>query len=159
MSEVCAVDRSIRGGGASAMDHLDWYPGFELYKFYMKGRRLAARFTQAEIADNGFIALDAEIDPALLPRPPHARGFALHFSLVYMSSLEEHGVSKGIVRLLIDAINARYAGKTVSILLDRIGGGGAAIFDLDDPICLDPLLEFVYARGGLAGWKEPHISL
>ena len=39
------------------MDHLDWHPGFELYKFYMKGRRLAVRFTQAEIADNGFIAL------------------------------------------------------------------------------------------------------
>ena len=68
------------------MDHLDWYPGFELYKFYMKGRRLAVRFTQAEIADNGFIALYAEIDPALLPRPPQARGFALHFSLGYMSS-------------------------------------------------------------------------
>lgn len=141
------------------MDHLDWYPGFELYKFYMKGRRLAVRFTQAEIADNGFIALYAEIDPALLPRPPQARGFALHFSLGYMSSLEEQGVSEGIVRLLVEAINARYAGKTVNILLDRIGGGGAAIFDPDDPICLDPLLEFVYARGGLAGWKEPHISL
>jgi len=126
------------------MDHLDWYPGFELYKFYMKGRRLAVRFTQAEIADNGFIALYAEIDPALLLRPPQARGFALHFSLGYMSSLEEQGVSEGIVRLLVEAINARYAGKTVTILLDRIGGGGTAIFDQDDPFCLDPLIEFVF---------------
>ena len=141
------------------MDHLDWYPGFELYKFYMKGWRLEVRFTQAEIADNGFIALYAEIDPALLPRPPQARGFALHFSLGYMSSLEEHGVSDGVARFLVAGINQRYAGKTVSILLDRIGGGGAAIFDPDDPICLDPLIEFVYARGGLAGWKEMRISL
>ena len=140
------------------MDHLDWYPGFELYKFYMKGWRLQVRFTQAEIADNGFIAVYAEIDPALLPRPPQARGFALHFSLGYMSSLEEQRVSEGTARLLVDAISARYAGKTVSILLDRIGGGGAAIFDQDDPFCLDPLIEFVYARGGSA-WNEMHISL
>ena len=141
------------------MDHLDWHPGFELYKFYMKGRRLPVRFTQAEIADNGFIALYAEVDPALLPRPPQARGFRLHCSLGNMSHLEWHGVSEGTALLLVDAINARYASKTVSILLDRIGGGGAAIFDHDDPFCLDPLIEFVYARGGLAGWKEMHISL
>ena len=107
-------------------------PGFELYKFYMKGRRLPVRFTQAEIADNGFIALYAEVDPALLPRPPQARGFRLHCSLGNMSHLEWHGVSEGAARLLVDAINARY-GKTVYILLDRIGGGGTAIFDQDDP--------------------------
>ena len=76
-----------------------------------------------------------------------------------MSHLERRGVSEGTALLLVDAINARCAGKTASIMLGRIGGGGAAIFDPDDPICLDPLLEFVYARGGLAGWKEPHISL
>jgi hypothetical protein len=70
------------------MDHLDWYPGFELYKFYMKGRRLEVRFTQAEIADNGFIALYAETDPALLPRPPQARGFRLHCTLGNMSHLQ-----------------------------------------------------------------------
>ena len=141
------------------MDHLDWHPGFELYKFYMKGRRLEVRFTQAEIADNGLIALYAGTDPAHLPRPPQARGFRLHCSLGNMSHLQWHGVSEGTTRLLVDAINARYAGKTVSILLDRIGGGGAAIFDQDDPFCLDPLIiEFVYARGGL-GWKEMRISL
>ena len=143
----------------AAMDHLDWHPGFELYKFYMKGRRLAVRFAQAEIADSGFIALCAEVDPALLPRPPQARGFRLHCSLGNMSHLERHGVPEETARLLVDAINARCAGKTAPSLLDRIGGGGAAILDQGDPFCLDPIIEFVYARGGLAGWKEMHISL
>ena len=141
------------------MDHLDWYPGFELYKFYMKGRRLAVHFTQAEIADNGFIAIYAEVDPALLPRPPQARGFRLHCSLGKMSHLNRHGVSEDTVRLLVEVINARCAGKTACILLDRIVGGGTAIFDASDPFCLDPLIEFVYARGGLADWKELRISL
>ena len=59
----------------------------------------------------------------------------------------------------MEILNKRYSGKQFSVLLDRIGGGGAACFDQDDPICVDRIIDVIYQRGG-SGWKEElHISL
>ena len=143
------------------MDRLAWYPGFEMYAFFMKGRKIPVTFTHAAIENDewGFIALYAEIDEAFLPRSHAARGFPLHMSLGFAKVLnDEHGIPWSTTRELVDILNMRYAGKQVSVLLDRIGGGGAACFDHGDPICLDPVVDFIHQRGGY-DWREPHISL
>ena len=144
------------------MDRLPWYPGFEMYQFFMEKRKLPVHFTHAAIEDDewGFITIYADIDQGFLPRSHRSRGFPLHLTLGHAKVLkDEHGVPWDTTRELVEILNKRYAGKQFSILLDRIGGGGAACFDQGDPICLDPIIDFIYQRGG-SGWKEElHISL
>jgi hypothetical protein len=146
---------------ASPMDLIAWYPGFELYAFFMRGRKIPVTFTHAAIEDDewGFIALYADIDEAFLPRSHTARGFPLHMSLGFAKSLcDNHNISWNTTRLMVDELNVRYAGKKFSILLDRIGCGGAACFHENEPLSMDPIIDFIYQHGGIDK-GELHISL
>ena len=146
---------------SSAMDLLPWYPGFEMYQFFMKGRLLPVTFTHATIGNDnwGFIAIYADIDQSFLPRSHEARGFPLHLSLGYAKSLQDnYGISWTTTQRMVEMLNQRCAGKKLHIRLDRIGGGGAACFDQNEPICQDPLIDFIYRHGGIKK-NELHISL
>ena len=108
------------------MDHIPWYPGFDMCQFFMAKRKLPVYFTHAAIEDDewSFIAIYADIDQGFLPRSHRSRGFALHITLGHAKVLQdEHGIPWDTTKELVEILNKRYAGKQFSVLLDRIGGG------------------------------------
>jgi hypothetical protein len=106
----------------------------------------------------GFIAMYVEIDENLLPRTHEARGFELHFSMGYLKELVDSGHPASSIHDMVVLLNARYAGSLHIMNVEWMGKGGTAYFHLDDPLLLDPIVDFIFNHAGLA-WKGAHISL
>jgi hypothetical protein len=132
-----------------------WHPGFEAYQFFMQGRTLPVRMLGPRI-DGDFIALYAEIDTCWLPRPNSTRGWDLHVSLGFMSEYRSRGVAEDAVLELIRILDQRWSDTCHMLTVEWVGNGAALMIDGDDPLSLDPVVDYLAKHGGYE--RQLHIS-
>ena len=108
--------------------------------------------------DGDFVAFVVHIAEEHLPRSHADRGFGLHVSIGFLSTLRERGLDTAGVKLYLEELHTRYSGRHRLVKVQRLGFGGAAILHDDDELMMDPIFEALYKFGGYE-YREPHISL
>ena len=132
-----------------------WHPGFEAYQVFTEGRRLPAQILGPRV-DGDFIALYAEVNDAWLPRPNSTRGWELHVSLGFLSEYGARGLTEGTVMELLKVLEQRWSRKHHMLMVEFVGNGAALMINRDDPLALDPIVDYLSTHGGYD--RQLHIS-
>ena len=130
-----------------------WSPTWRIIRARMETRGMLLTIREASVEEGtGFIAIWVEAEEAILPRPHLARGFNLHRSIGKLHNY----FTQDIVYDALGRINARWAGRSLRLRINRMGG--TAELHPNDPLAADEDLVWLHDRG--CYWYCPlHISL
>ena len=128
-------------------ERLDWIIENGL-PVYIRGFRMVG----------GFLAMWVDIDEGVLPRAHADRRFDLHYSLGKLANYNQAGFTEEMVMEMVAELNKRYAGTNRILKIEWCGKGGSVNFHPDEPLILDPVVQFLFHYGGV-DWKGAHISL
>ena len=107
---------------------------------------------------DGFLAMWVDINEDHLPRRHVDRRFDLHMTLGKRWFYEQNNIPDNVVQEMVNELNKRYAGTFRNIKVEWVGHGAAAMFHKDEPLNDDPLIDFLYDKGGETK-GHLHISL
>jgi hypothetical protein len=128
-----------------------WFPDWELRAERIKLRGLPCTIVGVAWFDE-LLVLEVDISEEVLPRSHHARGFALHISLLFAQEFVEHLHHHAV------SLHRRWAGRRVRLPVQWVGSGGAAMLDPSGLLASDLDLQALHK----AGWysdRQVHISL